>query len=64
MIIPSIGLDLGGQFIGEKCAERWLYKLGYSMTEVKKGVYVDGHERKDVIEYRKRFLKEVKENEQ
>lgn len=34
------------------------------MTEVKKGVYVDGHERKDVIEYRTEFLKTVKENEQ
>jgi len=64
VIIPSIGLDLGGKSIGEKCSRRWLHKLGYSMTEVKKGVYVDGHERKDVIEYRTEFLKTVKENEQ
>ena len=34
------------------------------MTEVKKGVYVDGHERPDVIKYRQEFLAKVKENDQ
>lgn len=27
-------------------------KLGFNYTEVKKGVYIDGHERDDVVEYR------------
>ncbi|KAF4621818.1 hypothetical protein D9613_012166 [Agrocybe pediades] len=63
IIIPAIGLDLGGKSISERCARRWLHKLGYSMTEVKKGVYIDGHERQDVVDYRKDFLKEVKELE-
>ena len=29
-----------------------LNRLGFYATEEKKGVYVDGHERADVIEYR------------
>ncbi len=32
-------------------AQCWLYKLGWWCTELKKGVYMDGHERPDVIEY-------------
>lgn len=64
VIIPALGLDLGGQKISESCAVRWLSKLGYSMTEVKKGVYVDGHEREDVVEYRRNFLSDVAANAQ
>jgi len=29
----------------------WLPRLGFYVTESKKGVYVDGHEREDVIKY-------------
>jgi len=32
--------------------------MGFSFQGVKKGVYVDGHERKDVVDYRKVFLEE------
>jgi len=32
--------------------------MRFSFQGVKKGVYVDGHERKDVVEYRKVFLEE------
>ncbi|KIJ46611.1 hypothetical protein M422DRAFT_164849 [Sphaerobolus stellatus SS14] len=49
VIIPALGLDLAGQKISESCARRWLVKLGYEMKEVKKGMYVDGHERADVL---------------
>jgi len=35
-----------------RTAWHWLYKLGWWHTELKKGVYMDGHERPDVIEYR------------
>ena len=31
---------------------RWLIRLGFYKSEVKKGVYVDGHEREDVVTYR------------
>lgn len=64
VIIPALGLDLGGQSISESCARRWLQKLGYSLTEVKKGVYVDGHEREDIVEYHKEFLSKISENAQ
>jgi len=30
----------------------WLLRLGFYKSEVKKGVYVDGHEREDVVAYR------------
>ena len=37
---------------------QWLKKMGFSYTDVKKGVYVDGHERDDVKKYRSEvFLK-------
>ncbi|KAF8581939.1 hypothetical protein K439DRAFT_1647755 [Ramaria rubella] len=39
--------------ISESCAKHWLHKLGYEMKEVKKGMYVDGYEPPDVIEYQK-----------
>ena len=33
---------------------KWLNRLGFYATKKKKGVYVDGHERADVIEYRQK----------
>ncbi|KAG2342076.1 hypothetical protein BDR05DRAFT_949332 [Suillus weaverae] len=62
-IIPALGLDLGKNTISENCARHWLKKLGYELTSVKKGIYVDGHECADVVEYRKEFLAQVAENE-
>ena len=40
-------------------ATRWLHKLGFSPSSTKKGVYIDGHGRKDVVDYRKLFLKKM-----
>lgn len=62
-IIPSLGLDLGKEKISESTARRWLLKLGYEMKECRKGMYVDGHEREDVVNYRKTFLTEVEAGE-
>lgn len=62
-ILPSLGLDNGGQKILEDTACRWLAKLGYELKEVKKGIYVDGHEREDVVAYWKEFLIKFGENE-
>lgn len=63
VIIPSLGLDTGGQQISESTARRWLTKLGYELKDVKKGIYIDGHEREDVVAYRQTFLKEFASNE-
>jgi hypothetical protein len=50
-ILPTLGyvLEVG---LSERTARRWLYKLGWRRTRLKKGVYMDGHERDNVREYR------------
>ena len=40
-------------------ATRWLHKLGFSPSSTKKGVYIDGHERQDVVDYRNLYLKKM-----
>jgi hypothetical protein len=37
--------------ISEWTARRWLIKLGWRRTVVRKGVYMDGHEQEDVVDY-------------
>jgi len=63
VIIPGLGLDLGGRRISKQYARRWLVKLGYELKEVRKGMYIDGHEHTDVVEYQKNFLMEFSKNE-
>ena len=55
-ILPSLGFDSGGHKISEGAAHRWLAKLRYELKEVKKGIYVDGHEHEDIVAYHKEFL--------
>ncbi|PVH71082.1 hypothetical protein DL98DRAFT_435851, partial [Cadophora sp. DSE1049] len=39
---------------------KWLNRLGFHTTEEKKRVYVDGHERENIIKYRqKEFLPQM-----
>lgn len=38
--------------IHERTVERWLHDLGFSWRDEPKGLYKDGHEREDVVEYR------------
>lgn len=52
-LLPSLGIE---NEIGESTAVRWLKKLGFKLCRVQKGVYVDGHERPDVVEARKKFI--------
>jgi hypothetical protein len=42
--------------ISIKTALRWLDKLGWSYGNLKHGMYLDGHERSDVVEYRQAFV--------
>ena len=35
--------------------------MGYKWKEVQKGVFYDGHEREDDVEYREKFLEKIKE---
>ena len=42
--------------VHEETARRWLAILGFSRVHHQKGVYFDGHDRDDVVQYRKDFL--------
>lgn len=47
-----------------RTAVEWLQRMGYNWKEVKKGVYKDGHERPDMVQYPEDiFLKKLKELE-
>jgi hypothetical protein len=63
VILPGMSHSKKGEFISEKTATRWLKALGWVWSEVKKGIYVDGHERADVVAYRQGFLQKMKEYE-
>jgi hypothetical protein len=51
VILPSLGITTKRPLC-ERTARRWLIKLGWVRTRAKKGVYMDGHERPDVVKYR------------
>jgi len=42
--------------ISVKTALRWLDKLGWTYGKLKNGMYLDGHEGLDVVEYRRAFV--------
>jgi len=56
ILFPNLGLDESKKSISIKTSCIWLRKLGLVPQSKKKGIYFDGHEREDVIEYRKVFL--------
>jgi hypothetical protein len=54
-ILPVLGLNKDS--VSEQTARQWLVKLGFCWTHLKKGVYMDGHEQNDVVQYcNKTFL--------
>ena len=44
-------------------ARQWLHKLSWRYQQKKKRMYVNGHERKDVVKYQKEFVECWKEYE-
>jgi hypothetical protein len=58
-------LDLIGDEmnISERTSINWLKKLGYLCKDVQKGMYIDGHERPDVIEAHEKFLRKMEHYE-
>ena len=50
--------------ISVSTATRWLHRLGFRQRSHKKGSYVDGHEREDVVKHRDEFLREITELKQ
>ncbi len=54
VILPALRID--GKII-ESMAQCWLkFRLGYECKEAHKGMYVDGHERLDIIKERTEFI--------
>jgi len=49
--------------ICKKTAQRWLKQMGWRYGKMSNGMYLDGHEREDVVEYRTWFLAEYKKLE-
>lgn len=49
--------------IRSRTARKWLNRLGYKYRHVGKNVFIDGHERPDVIEDRRHFLEVMEELE-
>eukprot|EP00122_Pirum_gemmata_P016386 Pgem_evm2s15317 len=47
------------QTISDRTIRNWMYKLNYKYGFFKKDVYVDGHEREDVVAYRNVFLQRM-----
>lgn len=43
--------------ISVRTGVRWLHSLGFEKVSSKKGIYIDGHERQDVVDYRKLYLR-------
>lgn len=46
--------------ISIRTAQRWLHRMGWRYGRKRNGMYVDGHEREDVVEYREEFIKRWK----
>ena len=47
------------QKISIHTATRWLHQIGFQPSPTHKGVYLDGHEREDVVQYRKLYLQKL-----
>ena len=59
-ILPRLNI-IRSKIISKSTARRWLFRLGWNCHEYHKGIYVDGHERFDVIEDRKKFIADYDE---
>lgn len=59
-LLPNSTLESGApRKISVEVARKWLHEMGFKVKRITKGIYVDGHERKDVVNARSEFLKEM-----
>ena len=59
-LLPNAELPPGCPLqIQPRTAIKWLHHLGFRPQSHKKSIYIDGHERADVVEYRKLYLREI-----
>ena len=59
-LLPNSTLEPGfPRKIGLETARLWLHHLGFEVLTAQKGIFIDGHEREDVVESRKLFLRKM-----
>ena len=59
-LLPNETLEPGfPRTIQVETARAWMHELGFQVLKHKKGSFVDGHERADVVEYRRKFLRRM-----
>lgn len=59
-LLPNETLEPGyPRKISVETARQWMHQLGFEVVCKRKGTYVDGHEREDVVEYRQTFLRRM-----
>ena len=59
-LLPNSVLEPGfPRKISVDTARRWLHHLDFQVLDRKKSVYIDGHEREDVVAYRKKFIRKM-----
>jgi hypothetical protein len=59
-ILPGLSISLKRP-LSERTAWHWLLRLGWRLKTLRKGVYMDGHECPDVVEYRTKFFQPAME---
>ena len=56
-LLPNSTLEPGfPRKVGVETSRKWLHHLGFEILSVSKGIFIDGHERDDVVEARQLFL--------
>ena len=57
-LLPNVTLEPGyPQRISMETARQWLHHLGFEVLSLSKELYLDGHEREDVVKAHGSFLK-------
>jgi len=65
VMIPDFIADdgkTGRSTVSEETGRRWLHRLGFRQKRYRKGIFVDGHDREDVVSARIAFVKDLVEN--
>ena len=61
-LLPNENLEPGfPRHISTETGRKWLHMLGFEVLSSAKGMFFDGHERKDVVQERKMFLERMVE---
>ena len=59
-LLPNLTLEPGfPRKVSMATARRWLHQMGFEVITPRKGIFIDGHERDDVVESRKMFLRRM-----